>query len=216
MNTLYVDSDWESPWVLSVYVALREKGVEFAERTMNLAAGEQRAAEYAEKTLTARVPAIDVEGFVLSESLAIIEYLEERYPPPEYPAVLPVTLEQRARARQIMGWVRSDLTALRRERPTTTIFYTPTDVPLSVSAQADAEKLVRVASQLLEQGRPTLFDRWSVADVDLAIALMRLEANGHPLPAALSAYARAQWERASVRSFVAHSATSRRVDATVP
>lgn len=208
MITLYADAEWESPFVMTVYVSLREKQLEFAERVLNLGAGEQKAPEYVRRSLTGRVPAIEDGGFVLSESLAIVEYLEERYPPPARAALLPPTIEERARARQVMGWVRSDLAALRRERPTSSIFYAPVNEPLSAAARADADKLIRVATQLLADGRPTLFERWSIGDADLALALMRLEANRDPLPAALSDFVRAQWERPSVKAFVAHSAAS--------
>jgi glutathione S-transferase len=205
MITLYADSRWESPWVLSVYVTLKEKELEFQERSLDLEVGDQKAGTYAASSLTARVPAIDIDGFVLSESTAIVEYLEERYAPPHHLAVLPLEIQQKARARQIMGWLRTDLAALRRERPTTTIFYEPIEAQLSADAIADAEKLKGVATRLLPPDQTTLFDRWSVADVDLAVALMRLEANRHPLPPALSKYARAQWERASVIAFRRHA-----------
>jgi glutathione S-transferase len=51
----------------------------------------------------------------LSESLAILEYLEEKYPGSGY--VLPVIPEERAKDRAILLWLRTDLFELRRCMP---------------------------------------------------------------------------------------------------
>jgi glutathione S-transferase len=209
MITLFGETHWESPFVMTVFVALKEKGLAFEEQELDLQAGEQRSGDFPARSLTARVPALDVDGFVLSESLAIVEYLEERFPPPEYARVLPAEREERARARQVLGWLRSDLGALRRERPTTSILFAPAQHPLPPDAQADAGKLIRVAGQLLSGPRGFLFDRWSIADADLTLALMRLIASGDPVPPALTEYAARQWARPSVRAFAEHPRKSR-------
>jgi glutathione S-transferase len=114
-------------------------------------------------------------------------------------------VEERGRARQLLGWLRSDLAALRRERPTSSIFFEHerATAPLGEAARADAEKLVRVASTLLAGRDGTPFSSWSVAEADLAIALMRLIANGDEVPAPVRAYAEAQWRRPSIAAWVA-------------
>ena len=56
------------------------------------------------------------------------EYLEELYPDT---AIYPKDIQARARARQIQAWLRSDLVALRTERPTDVIFIQPKSTPLS-------------------------------------------------------------------------------------
>jgi glutathione S-transferase len=47
-----------------------------------------------------------------------------------------------------------------------------------------------------------LFDAWSIADADLAFALMRLHANGDALPPALASYVTTQWRRPSIAKWV--------------
>ena len=153
MLTLYGESLWDSPWVLTVFVALREKGIDFETRALDLSAGEQLSPSYGDASLTGRVPSIDHDGFVLSESAAIIEYLEEVFPGPSYPRLLPESTRDRARARQIMGWLRSDLLPLREARPTSSIFFTPVSSPLSDNARASADKLVRVSERLVPRAR---------------------------------------------------------------
>lgn len=198
---LYSDRFWISPYVYSCFVALTEKGLPFDVVDVALDRKEQHNPEFRDRSLTGRVPALRHGDFWLSESAAIIEYLDETFAGTGV-ALLPPDREDRARARQIMGWIRSDLLALREERPTTTIFYAPTKKPLSANAQTAAEKLVRVASQIVREGETTLFGTWSIADADLAFVLHRLILNNDPVPSALKTYAEATWRRPSVRAFV--------------
>jgi glutathione S-transferase len=101
-----------------------------------------------------------------------------------------------------MAWLRSDLLPLREERPTSTIFYTPSRAPLSPAGQAAAAKLIAAASAFIPEGRTSLFGTFTIADVDLAMMLKRLIANGDQVPPHLQDFVAAQWERASVRAFV--------------
>jgi len=203
MTTLYADALWESPWVFSVFVALEEKRVPYRTEVLDLDRGEQRNPEFVSRTLTARVPTLEHEGFYLGESTAIIEYLDEVFPAPAHPRALPADPKQRARARQILGWMRSDLFALRNERPSSTLFFSPATEPMSDSARADAGKLVRVASELVRSATANLFDAWSIADAELAFALQRLVVNSEPVPELLRGYVETQWARPSIRAFVA-------------
>ncbi|HVU00904.1 MAG TPA: glutathione transferase [Polyangiaceae bacterium] len=201
---LYDEALWHSPYVFSVFVALTEKGIPFERRTLTLERGDQRTDEYRAASLTARVPAVEHEGFVLSESQAIVEWLEEAFPAPKWPRLLPEKTEDRARARQVMAWLRSDLLALREERSTDTMFFERARAPLGPAAKAAAEKLLFVTSRLVAPGRTTLFSDWSIADADLGFMLERLVMNGDPVPDPVRAYAEAQFRRPSVRAYVEH------------
>jgi len=198
---LHGDRFWISPYVYSCFVALTEKGVPFDMVEVALDRKEQHEPGFRDRSLTGRVPALRHGDFWLAESAAIVEYVDEAFAETG-PALLPAGRQDRARARQVMGWIRSDLLALREERPTTTMFYAPTKKPLGPNAQVAADKLVRVASQLVRDGRTTLFDAWSIADADLAFMLHRLILNGDPVPPALRAYAETTWQRPSVRAYV--------------
>jgi glutathione S-transferase len=202
---LYADPFWVSPYVFSSFVALREKDLVFEVVTIDLSKGEHRREPFRSSSLTARVPALDDHGFWLSESNAIAEYLEEAYPPPEHRRLFPADPRQRARARQLMAFLRSDLGPLRDERPTEMVFYGEMiGAPLSEAALRATRKLIDVAEQLLPAGATTAFDEWSVADADLALALRRVASDGDLLPARLRDYAAIQWARPSVRAYVEH------------
>jgi glutathione S-transferase len=195
----YADSNWESPYVCSVFVALKEKNLPFEARLLDLYRGEQREPGFRARSLTARVPCIEHGDFVLSESLAIVEYLDEVAPGQ---ALLPRQSKPRARARQVMGWLRSDLAALRAARPTSTFFHTRASEPLTPAATKDAQKLIDAAEQLVPAGEGALFEEWSLADLDLTIMLHRLILNGDAVPERLARYASAQWQRPSLQAFV--------------
>lgn len=198
--TLFVDHDWVSPYVFTAYVALVEKGLEHDVVELDLGRGDHRGADYASRSLTARVPTLRHNDFWLSESQAIVEYLDDAFP--GRPRLLPTDVRERARARQILAWIRSDLLPLREERPTTTMFYTPATAPMSERARAAADKLVRVAEALIPEGHDTLFATWSIADADLAFVLHRLILNHEAVPERIAAYAARHWQRPSVRRFV--------------
>lgn len=200
MLTLYRDSFWISPYVFSCFVALREKGLAFDAREIKLQDKEQEKPGYAARSITARLPSLDHDGFSLAESSAIVEYLEDAFP--DTPRVLPSNARDRARARQIMSWIRSDDTLpIREERSTNTMFYAHADKPLSGAAKRAADKLVAVAERTIRGA--CLFDAWCIADADLAFILHRLILNGDPVPERVRAYAEAQWKRPSVHEFVA-------------
>lgn len=195
---LYVDRHYASPWAMAVFVGLCEKGLAFDVEVLDLDAGEQRDAGFARQSLTQRVPTLVDGDFSLSESTAIVEYLDDTQ---AGTALLPRDPQQRARARQVQAWLRSDLAALRAERSTVVVFYGPTDKPLSAAAQAAADKLIAAATQLVGDNE-NLFGDWSVADLDLAVTLNRLILNGDPVPEALKRYAARQWQRPSVQAWV--------------
>ena len=200
--TLYVDSYWISPYVFSAFVALTEKGVPFETRSLHLPGKDHHAPEYRDRSLTGRVPTLVHGDFWLAESSAIAEYLEEIFPTPRYPRLFPEDVQKRARARQVMAWVRSDLGALRDERPANTIFFQPAEASLSPTAVHDVSRLERAASILVPDGATTMFGAWSLADSELAFMLHRLIRNGHDIGPKLKAFAEAQWARPAVRAFV--------------
>ena len=208
--TLYADSSWMSPWVFHAVIALEEKRLPYTLETVPLPIPPERKAAMLERSLLAKVPLL-VHGDVwLTESLAISEYLAEAFPAPAHPRLFPDGVAARARARQILSWLRTSLGALREARPTSTVFRRPPAVPapLADKARADYDELVRVASAVVRPGARTMFDEWCIADADLTLALMRLMANQDPLPAHLSDYVLAQCDRRCLRRFIAHLPTA--------
>ena len=87
MITLYV---WaESLYCAKVRIALRHKGVAFREVP--------RPENYLDIVPQGSLPGMDHDGFILGDSEAIIEYVEERF---DGPALLPGDVQARARMRE--------------------------------------------------------------------------------------------------------------------
>lgn len=196
---LFVDAQFASPYAMSVFVALSEKKLAFEVTTVNLAASENKEADFSSKSTTRRVPTLQQGSFFLTESSAITEYVDETFPGT---ALYPTDRQNRAKARQVQAWLRSDLLALRQERSTEVVFYGTKAQPLSAAAQEAAEKLIAVAEAWLPVDEEHLCGQWSVADVDLALMLQRLALHGDPLPERLAAYTSRQWERPTVQNWV--------------
>ena len=204
--TLYGDSTWVSPWVFHALVALEELGQRYKLEPLPLPLPAKAREQLAAKAILGKVPCL-VHGDVwLTESSAISEYLAEVFPTP---ALLPTERVARARARQVMSWLRTALQPLRDERPTSSVFQRPVTTPLTDKAREAADELVRVTEALLAPGAKHLFGAWSIADADLSLAIMRLAANGDPLPARISDYALAQWTRPSIRKYLSYVPTNR-------
>ncbi len=194
-----VDAFWTSPYAFSAFVALKEKGLAFDVEEVALHKGEHRKPAALAASLTGRVPVLRHQGWTLTESSAISEYLEDVFPHPQYKRLFPEDARERARARQLMAWVRSDLMPIRMERPTSGLFFEGMSVePLSADGQAAAARLLAVAETLIPERRTTLFADFCIADADFALMLQRLLWSGHPAPDKLQAYVDAQWERPSV------------------
>ena len=199
---LYTDQDLASPYVMSVFVALTEKGLPFELHTVDLTQRAQYAPEYVAISTTRRVPTLTHGEFVLSESSAITEYLEDLFPDH---AIYPKNPQQRATARLVQAWLRSDFLPIRAERDTEVVFYGAQRTALSDEARRSVDKLVAGVARLLPDGAQNLFGEYCIADTDLAMMLMRLVAHGDDVPAPLRAYAIHQWQRASVQALeVAH------------
>src|SRR3954463_176993 len=137
---LWVDSFWISPYAFSCFVTLKEKKLPFEVRTASLPDKEHLKAEYQQRSLTGRVPMLEHADFSLSESTAIVEYLDDAFP--GTPRALPATAHDHPRARQIMAGFRGDLIPIREARPTTPMFYERATKPLSPAAEEAAKRLV--------------------------------------------------------------------------
>jgi glutathione S-transferase len=207
--TLYADASWQSPWVFHVMVALEELGLRYTLDAKKLPLSVDERMRLQQTALLGKVPCLVHGNFALTESSAIAEYLAETFAPPSYPRILPADPRERARARQVMSWLRTSLMALREDRPTSSVFQRPNNKPLSDKARADAAELARIAEQLIAPGKTTMFDEWCIADADLALALMRLIANSDTsMTQRLVDYGLAQWGRKSIRRYLAYIPTT--------
>jgi glutathione S-transferase len=77
---LYVGADFVSAFAMSAFIGLKEKQLSFDIVTVDLKARENYLLAYRDLSLTCKIPTLVHEGFALSESSAIAEYLDEIAP----------------------------------------------------------------------------------------------------------------------------------------
>jgi maleylpyruvate isomerase len=104
---------WRSSAAFRVRIALRLKGLETERRFVHLARGEQRAPTYKAKNPQGFVPLLEDGPSMLTQSLAILEYLEETRPEPP---ILPKDPGGRAWVRAVALAVACDIHPLNNLR----------------------------------------------------------------------------------------------------
>src|SRR5947208_3482454 len=96
-----------------VRIALNLKSVAYVDVFHHLRRDEQRAHGYLQLNPQGLVPLLEIDGHLLTQSLAIIEYLEETIPTP---SLLPNDAAGRARVRALAGIVACDIHPLNNLR----------------------------------------------------------------------------------------------------
>ncbi len=87
-------------------IAMNFKGLSYDYNLVNLQSGDHLSDDFKRINPQGRVPAIDIEGNILTQSLAIIEYLDEVYPAPP---LLPSDPLGKAKVRGIAGLIACDI-----------------------------------------------------------------------------------------------------------
>jgi len=104
---------WRSSAAYRVRIALALKGLTYEHVGVHLAKGEQQRPEFAAVNPQQLVPALQEGEHLLYQSLAIIEYLEERHP---QPPLLPSDAVERARVRSLAQIVACEIHPLNNLR----------------------------------------------------------------------------------------------------
>jgi glutathione S-transferase len=193
MLTLYIGNKNYSSWSMRPWVLLRQAGIPFEEiaiRFDSFDAGSQFRQQVSAVSPVGKVPVLDDDGFKVWDTLAIAEYLAERFPEKN---LWPQGVQARARARSVCAEMHSGFAALRGACPMN-IEADLRDIGALVwrdqpAVRADVARLVAMWQELLAQHRgPMLFGGFSIADAFFAPVCMRLTTYALPVPADISAY----------------------------
>jgi maleylpyruvate isomerase len=104
---------WRSGAAWRTRIALALKGLDYAQQGVDLRTGAQRSPAFVALNPQGMVPALEVDGAVLIQSPAILEWLEEAHPTP---ALLPPDLLDRARVRAMAAVIGCDIHPLNNLR----------------------------------------------------------------------------------------------------
>jgi glutathione S-transferase len=155
-----------------VRILLREKSIPHEEVEIDVYRRAQRGPEFRRLNPFGQIPVLEDDDLVICESVAILEYLEERFPEPRF---LSADVATRAITRQFMLWS-GDYTIGPWEvwmRPV----FAP-DAPVGAAGREKARDDIAAHLDVLEQrlsGRDWLIDRYSLADICYAPFLTVLD-----------------------------------------
>jgi maleylacetoacetate isomerase len=82
MSEIVLHDYWRSSAAYRVRIALNLKGLAYRRVVVDLAGGDQRSGEFRALNPLGLIPLLEIDGQVLSQSLAIIDYLDARYAEP--------------------------------------------------------------------------------------------------------------------------------------
>ena len=193
MLKLYIGNKNYSSWSMRPWVLLTQAGIPFEEV---MARFDSFAPDSGFKKIigpvspVGKVPALVDADLAVWDTLAIAEYLAEKFPDKQ---LWPADVKARARARSICAEMHSGFAALRSACPMNIEASLPEIGQLAwrdkPAVRADVARLVAMWSELLAQhGGPMLFGTFSVADAYFAPVVMRLKTYALPVPEAIAAY----------------------------
>ena len=183
---LYIGNKNYSSWSMRPWVLMRAFGIPFDEimvRFDTFDADSSFKRRIAEVAPTGRVPVLVDDGLAIWDTLAIAEYLAERFP---QHALWPRDARQRARARSICAEMHSGFTALRSHCPQNIEASLPEVGPRVLKEQpavrSDLERVQALWSEALQaSGGPFLFGAFGIADAYFAPVAGRIKTYGLPV-----------------------------------
>jgi len=186
MLKLYIGNKNYSPWAMRPWVLLRQAGIAFEEVMVRMdafSAGSGFKRTLAAVTPAGKVPALVDGELAVWDSLAIAEYVAERFPDKH---LWPRDTALRARARSICAEMHSGFSALRGacgmnieahlSEVGAIIWRDRADV------RADVQRLTDIwRDALAASGGPLLFGDFTIADAFYAPAVLRLQTYALPV-----------------------------------
>ena len=190
---LHIGNKNYSSWSMRPWVLMTQAGIAFDEVLVRFDAftPESRFKREVGKVSPAgRVPVLVDDGLAVWDTLAIAEYLAEKFPEK---SLWPQDVKARARARSLCAEMHAGFGALREHCPMNLEATLP-DVGRRVLAERPGvgEDLARIVQMwtdaLSASGGPLLFGAFSIADAYFAPVATRIRTYALPVPAAVGGY----------------------------
>jgi len=208
MLQLYIGNKNYSSWSMRPWVLLTQAGIAFEEVMVRFDAftpDSQFKQRLGPVSPSGKVPVLVDDGFAIWDTLAIAEYLAEKFP--QHP-LWPADAKARARARSVSAEMHSGFTGLRGACPMNI------DADLAQAGaliwrdkpavRADVARIVEMWTELLDTHKgPMLFGAFSIADAMFAPVCMRLGRYALPLPPAITAYVQRVEQLPGVKAWIA-------------
>jgi len=193
MLKLHIANKNYSSWSMRPWVLLKQAGIPFEEvmvRFDSFAPDSNFKRSLHGVNPAGRVPVLVDDGFAVWDTLAIAEYVAEKFPDKQ---LWPQGAQARARARSVCAEMHSGFDALRT--------HCPMNIEASLAhigalvwrdqagVRSDVQRIVSMWTELLQQNRgKLLFGEFSIADAYFAPVCMRLKTYALPVPQLISEY----------------------------
>jgi len=197
---LYISSRNYSSWSLRGFLLARLAGLEFDVESVDLNDPVARA-ELLNQASSIRIPCLLHEDLRVWDTMAIAEYLNERFPEA---GLLPADKAARARCRSIAGEMHSGFQALRASLPMNLRAHRP-GFRIWTGPRADIDRILGIWRDALSQwGGPWLLgDKPCMADAMYAPVVTRFLTYDVALEGPCAAYARTVMEWAPMIEWAA-------------
>ena len=193
MLELFTGNRNYSSWSMRPWVLLAQAGIDFKDTLVRFDSFEP-GSDFKRAVLAVnpvgKVPALVDDGFQIWDSLAIAEYVAEKFPDKH---LWPREAKARARARSVCAEMHAGFGAL-REHCTMNIEAVLPEVGARLmqekpAVRADVERIVQLMEDALStHGGPMLFGEFTVADAFFAPVVMRFKTYGLPAPQRVADY----------------------------
>ena len=201
MLTLVIGNKNYSSWSMRPWLALRQAGIPFEEVRIPLYCPGSEA-ELAKWSPSGLVPTLHDGGIRVWDSLAICEYLHERFPDKQ---LWPADAEARAVARSVSAEMHAGFSALRRDMSMNIRARRPGQ-GRTPECLADIERILAIWTDCRARfgnGGDFLFGRFSIADAMYAPVVLRFQTYGVVLEGAARDYAAAVRALPAMQAWVA-------------
>lgn len=193
-----------SSWSLRPYLAMRQTGISFEEQRVSFNDPEWKA-RIRTKLIPGKVPVLVDGDTAIWDSLAILEYLAERYPER---GLWPKDVAARAVARSACAEMHSSFAALRQNMPMNVTASLP-GKGWNVAVQQDVERIFQLWTECRARygaGGPFLFGQFSNADAMFAPVVLRFVTYAVALPVDVATYCRAVRATEAMKSWISDAA----------
>ncbi|HEU4383378.1 MAG TPA: glutathione S-transferase family protein [Anaeromyxobacteraceae bacterium] len=172
--TLHIGEKNYSSWSARPWILMRQAGIPFTEHLVSLLENADKAARMA-RLPAGRVPVLEDDGFLVWDSLAIVEYLAERHP-----GVWPSDAKARAWGRSICAEMHGGFQALRQGMSVDVRGRRPhrKRSPAMLADIARIEAIWTETRRRFGQGGPLLLGAFSAADAYYAPVAFRFQTYG--------------------------------------
>ncbi|XP_053277114.1 glutathione S-transferase theta-1a [Pleuronectes platessa] len=163
----------------SVFLFAKAVGIPFQFKRVELAAGQQYSEDFGKVSVIRKVPVMKDGSFVLTESVAILQYLVQKHRPSVADHWYPADLQQRARVNEYLSWQHMNLRTHGSK-----VFLLRAMFPLIMGSEVPKDKMDAALEDLTQsldlleekflQNKPFIIgDKLSLADLVAVVEIMQ-------------------------------------------